>query len=51
MLQLIKCLIEATEEHFESRNEWITFHTSTLIYFEKISAFKYLFIPQFDGVL
>ncbi len=43
-------LIEAVEEHLNLTGEWINFHTSNLVYFRELKRFKFLFLPQFDGL-
>lgn len=48
-LQFVKFLFEVTEEIFNFSGQWITFHTTNLVFFKKLSRFKYLFLPEFES--
>lgn len=49
ILTLIKFLIEAVEEHKTISNQWITFHTTNVVYMKEEKKFKYLYLPS-DGL-
>ena len=44
-LQFIKFLFEVVEEVRTFNKEWISLHSTNLIFFEKENSFKYLYLP------
>jgi hypothetical protein len=49
ILEIVKFLIDTAEEIYTCTEDWVTFHTSKLVYFSASSRFKYLFLPEFDN--
>ena len=46
ILQFIKFLVEATQEHLNNSQEWIAFHPSNIVFFKNNRQFKYLYLPD-----